>query len=748
MRSPATAPLDPLFWRWHRTVDGIARARLMYPDPVVPPKSSLVSDTLPSTPQVIHVSPFILHSRIVAFPETVVVTFSERVSGVVASDLSVNGSGATAVSGADDGPYRFTGFAPPGLGLVTIAVGAGAIVDSSGLQFEGDSWVFTLLDSLGDDDGDGVSNRDETERWLTDPSSPDTDGDGLTDDEELSVYRSRPQHDDSDDDLVCDPFDNCRTRFNPLQEDADGDGRGDSCDCDFPVRSHLGSTSGDAFGSTVARGGDIDGDGFGDYLVGALLHDSLATDDGALYAISGRGGVVLYSLAGEASDDRFGIAAGTARDLTADGYDELVVGASLNDDAGLGAGKVYVYSGLDGSLLLSILGAAAGDALGSSVGGGGRIDGDMSYDLVIGAPGHDTPDTNAGCVYVLSGTFGAMIDTLYGESAHDAFGSTVAIAGDVDNDGHADFIVGAPHNEAGGVDAGRAYVYSGAGGLMHSFTGSDPGGRLGSAVAAAGDVDGDGHADVIVGVPYDDGAGTDAGRAFVYSGMSGLVLYTLNGEGVKDLFGYAVSGVDDVDGDGFPDFAVGAPLNDAAGTDAGRIYIYSGADGTLIQILEGSADSDEFGGSITGIGHIDDDDFADIVVGASKSHPVVPGQGAAYVYSCLPTGGAALPGPGSGKQPAMACFAEPCLCACAADPNCDGIRSDVLDIVLLIERAFRGSPPQLDDDCPAHAVMVDGRTDVDCSGTTDVIDVVRGINVAFRDGSVTQEYCDPCFGDL
>ena len=153
-----TAPRDPLFWRWHGFIDTVHQ----------------------SPPLVIYQVPFRLYRYITELP-TVSVTFNQPVSGVQAGDLSVNGSPATSVSGSGAGPYEFSGFAAPPLGGVDIAVAPGAIRNAAGEAFTGASWSQTLIDPLADQDQDGLTDGDEVNLWLTDPTRPDTDGDGLPD---------------------------------------------------------------------------------------------------------------------------------------------------------------------------------------------------------------------------------------------------------------------------------------------------------------------------------------------------------------------------------------------------------------------------------------------------------------------------------------------------------------------------------------------------------------------------------------
>ncbi|MBK8381484.1 MAG: FG-GAP repeat protein [Ignavibacteria bacterium] len=153
----------------------------------------------------------------------------------------------------------------------------------------------------------------------------------------------------------------------------------------------------------------------------------------------------------------------------------------------------------------------------------------------------------------------------------------------MNGDGYSDVIVGAPFNNAGGTDAGRAYIYFG-GSAMNNvadliMTGEAAGDQFGSSVSSAGDVNGDGYSDVIVGAILNDAGGTGAGRAYIYFGgssMNNVADLIMTGEAGSDQFGVSVSSAGDVNGDGYSDVIVGANGNDAGGSNAGRAYIYFG----------------------------------------------------------------------------------------------------------------------------------------------------------------------------
>lgn len=183
-----------------------------------------------------------------------------------------------------------------------------------------------------------------------------------------------------------------------------------------------------------------------------------------------------------------------------------------------------------------------------------------------------------------------------GEGPGHRLGASGGACADLNGDGTPDLLLGASDF---GEGAGKFYVFSGADGSQLSAVPGKPRERLGASVAAPGDLNGDGVDDVVVGAP---GGAHAPGAVYVYSGDGSGVLRRIVGEQTGDLFGHAVAGVGDMDGDGRPDLAIGAPGCDSTAINAGRVYIHSGGTGELIEVLDGQEEGDGFGARIVSSG--------------------------------------------------------------------------------------------------------------------------------------------------
>ena len=325
---------------------------------------------------------------------------------------------------------------------------------------------------------------------------------------------------------------------------------------------------------------------------------------------------VAHTFLGDLPGDGLGNAVNGAGDVDGDGFDDVIVGIRFDDTVGLNTGAARVYSGFDGSLIHAFFGDSAGDYFGSSVCGLGDLNGDGHADLAVGAE-RDAPNGPAsGSVRVFSGIDGALLHFLAGNAAS-SFGASVAAAGDVNGDGVPDIIVGAPDDSSAGFQAGAIRVFSGANfALLHGILADDSLDQLGNSVSGVGDVNGDGFDDFIVGAPGDEPNGSFSGRARVYSGFDASVLFSFDGDASNDHLGRSVSGAGDVNADGIPDFVVGAHQDDDNGSQSGSVRVYSGLDGSIIHYFVGDAAADLLGYSVSGGFDANGDGFADVLAGA------------------------------------------------------------------------------------------------------------------------------------
>jgi len=405
----------------------------------------------------------------------------------------------------------------------------------------------------------------------------------------------------------------------------------------LPLYSFGGLSSGAEAGSSVAITGDVDADGVADLVVGAPFGDGAVPNTGHAHVFSGADGSELYLFTGTSGQDEFGASVAGAGDVNGDGFSDVIIGAPKTDSSGLDAGRAVVFSGADGSVLYTFDGAAAGDHFGASVSGAGEVNGDGYPDFIIGVPGDDTVGNGAGSALVISGKDGTTILLLLGDSPLDAFGASVSDAGDVNADGLADVVVGSPSAAFNGPVSGRVRVISGADGTDIYVRDGASGDRLGFSVGGAGDVDGDGLPDVVLGAPLADANGQDSGQVLVVSGADGSVLFTFDGAAPGDHFGVSVAAAGDADGDGNADVAVGAADADIGGRpDSGRAQVFSGADGSVLRTIRGNSSLEQLGRSVAGNGDIDGDGFDDLFVGAPKGGSNGQISGSAQVFAIAP----------------------------------------------------------------------------------------------------------------
>lgn len=431
-----------------------------------------------------------------------------------------------------------------------------------------------------------------------------------------------------------------------------------------------GGSRGGAFGSAVAMLGDVNADGVPDFAVGLPLDDTVAVNAGQVRVFSGQTGGLLYVVNGAAAGDQFGTSIVGIPDTNTDGKAELLVGAPFADPNGANSGQVRLLSGANGSTLLTLNGAAAGDRfghavgyggstgivpfqtrrlvvgapyadhavggegsvylytesgtllkewsvaapnghLGWSVGGGLDTDGDNIPDVVAGAPDSDLGSTDAGLVSVYSGAAPyAALFTIAGNGANQHCGFAVALLLDANQDGNADVVFSSPGEQS---DKGAIRVYNVVTSTNISYkSGTSAGDLFGFSVASAGDVNGDGKGDVIVGSPE---ALSGSGLGVVVSGANGGTIQNVVAS-VGSKMGTSVSGGYDVTGDGRPDVLGGAPEFSALGPEQGQIRLMDVVGHAFVHSLDGPTNGDQFGHAACALGDVNGDGKADFLVGA------------------------------------------------------------------------------------------------------------------------------------
>jgi CSLREA domain-containing protein len=413
--------------------------------------------------------------------------------------------------------------------------------------------------------------------------------------------------------------------------------------------------AGARFGYSVGTAGDVDGDGYSDVIVGAYGYTNGETAEGAAFvyhgSASGLSATPDWTAESNQANAWFGYSVGTAGDVNGDGYDDVIVGARYYANGQTGEGRAFVYHGSATGLSTTADWTAesnqASAGFGVSVKTAGDVNGDGYSDVIVGAAGYDNGEANEGRAYVYHGSATGLSTTAdwtaESDQASAFFGYSVGTAGDVDGDGYSDVIVGAYQYDNGETDEGRAYVYHGsATGLSTTADwtaeSDQDSAHFGTSVATAGDVDGDGYDDVIVGAPYYDNGQTGEGRATVYHGSAtGLVpIWTAEGDQDGALFGASAGTAGDVNGDGYADVIVGAYQYDNGETDEGRAYVYhgstSGLSATPAWTAEGNQDSAYFGLSVATAGDVNGDGYSDVIVGAYRYDNGQTDEGRATVY--------------------------------------------------------------------------------------------------------------------
>jgi hypothetical protein len=480
-------------------------------------------------------------------------------------------------------------------------------------------------DSAAGDDDDTAGDDDDSAGDDDDSAGEDLDGDGVASPEDCNDYDATS-------------YPGAIELWDRRDNDCDG-----RIDNEIAVATADGTFAGKAndwAGHSIASAGDVDGDGKDDVLGGAPNSNEGGTRSGKTYLSFGS---TELSFVGEDEFDESGYSVSSAGDVDGDGLADVLIGARFSEDAGYQAGETYLV------LAATIAAQLAAD-----------------------------PSTNT---FDLSSADASFL----GEMAEDESGTSVAAAGDVDGDGRGDLLIGAPGNDEGGDLAGKSYLVLAAtinaqlaadptdnsfslADADASFIGESVGDASGTSVSSAGDVDGDGRADLLIGAYANDEGGQDAGRSYLLLAATintrlaadptdnafalGAADAAFHGESEGDNSGRSVASAGDIDGDGRADLLIGAPFRDQGDEWTGKTYLVLAAT-IYAQLLvlpvdtsfplrfadltfAGEDAADMSGWAVASAGDVDGDGTADVLIGASdNNYSAFPGPNVGKTYLFL-----------------------------------------------------------------------------------------------------------------
>lgn len=431
-----------------------------------------------------------------------------------------------------------------------------------------------------------------------------------------------------------------------------------------------GQYQGADYGAAVAGAGDVNGDGYGDILVGAQKYpvDGLTCGAAMVYHGAPQGVTKPYRrlLSNGVQGSYFGCAVAPAGDVNGDGYADAAVGACHYHAVKGYDGAAYVYHGSPAGLSADPdwvrIGPAGDSEFGTALRSAGDVNGDSYADLLVGAPNFADGQSGEGAIYLFYGSASGLStepDWVYqSDQAAARLGQALAPLGDVNRDGYADFAVGARGYDQGKADNGAVFVFFGSSGGPGpvpdwSAYGEQSGDSFGFALDGAGDVDGNGYPDLLAGAPgYSDGEILeDFGAVYLFyasaAGLSPTPAWKITGSQNYSGFADAVAGLGDANQDGFADIGVGAWRLNGDQPAEGFAFVYRGGPTGLSSAVSWSAEGDKaeagFGFALAGAGDVNHDGRADLIVGAplyKRDQKTVMGQ--AYVYHGMAIG--ELPG--------------------------------------------------------------------------------------------------------